>query len=86
MEKAEFQKKLAKINKIASKFKWTYVSNDMNNYRVSFKDELSIYRARTGYYRNNSSVHGQEGVQLIIKKSIYDNSNMTLVFSWQLQY
>lgn len=44
MEKAEFQKKLAKINKIASKFKWTYVSNDMNNYRVSFKDELSIYR------------------------------------------
>ena len=44
MEKSEFKKKLGLIEKIAQKHKWTYVSNDLNTFRVSYKDELSIYR------------------------------------------
>lgn len=44
MDKSEFKKKLGLIEKIAQKHRWTYVSNDLNTFRISYKDELSIYR------------------------------------------
>lgn len=44
MTKSEFQNKLAKVNNIANKYRWTYVSKDQKTFRISFKDELSIHR------------------------------------------
>lgn len=44
MDKQEFSKKLGLIEKLATKHKWTYVSNDLKTFRISYKDELSIYR------------------------------------------
>ena len=47
MDKSEFKKKSKLIEEIALKHNWRYDSTDSNTYRVSYKDELSIYRRRS---------------------------------------
>lgn len=44
MEVAEFRKKMALIELIAVKYMWIYTSNDLQTFRVSYSDELSIWR------------------------------------------
>lgn len=44
MTRQEFKEKLKKVEKLAKKYNWRYDSQDSSTYRVSFKDELSIYR------------------------------------------
>lgn len=44
MERAEFKRKIALIEPIAAKYKWTYSGNDIKTFRISYADELSIWR------------------------------------------
>jgi hypothetical protein len=44
MEKKDFTNKKKLIDTIASKYKWTSISNDSNTGRLSYNDELSVYR------------------------------------------
>ena len=44
MEKSEFKNKFNLIEKISIKYKWTYISSDLKTFRVSYKDEWSMYR------------------------------------------
>lgn len=44
MSKDQFKQKRNELLEIAAKYKWTYYNSDENNYRVSFVDELLIYR------------------------------------------
>lgn len=44
MQKSEFKNKIGQISNIAVKYKWSYVSSDFKTFRLSFKDNYSLYR------------------------------------------
>lgn len=44
MNNDDFKNKLKLISEISSRYKWELVSTDINCGRISFSDELSIFR------------------------------------------
>lgn len=44
MDKSEFRRKIALIEPIAQKYNWIYLNNDLQTFRVSYTDELAIWR------------------------------------------